>query len=72
MLFPFPPEFVAHTAFMFDDFFLAVGHIEQLLKNEPNTNLGTGSVLAEAMPLMGESIKLEDFQHKLPSLTECS
>ena len=41
--FPFPPESVAHAAFMFDDFFLANRrHIEQLLKNDPDANLGIG------------------------------
>lgn len=73
MLFPFPPEAVYHTACMFDDFFLANRrHIEQLVKNDPETDLGIGSVLAEAMLLLGESIKLEDFQHKQPSLTDCA
>ena len=83
-LFPFPPEAVAHTAFMFDDFFLANRrHIEQLekdaaLQNDPHNENNkdmhsfTGNVFAEAMLCMGESIRLEDFQHKQPSLTECA
>jgi hypothetical protein len=86
-LFPFPPEAVAHTAFMFDDFFLAnCRHIEQLEKeatlqndhndqnngNDKHVNAVTGNVFAEAMLCMGESIRLEDFQHKQPSLTECA
>lgn len=73
LLFPFPPESVAHTAFMFDDLFLANRrHIEHLLKNDADANVATGSKLAEAMLCLGGSIRLEDFQHKQPSLTECA
>lgn len=74
-LFPFPPEAVAHTAFMFDDFLLANRrYMEQLEKDassEEDKPAIVSNVFAEAMLNMGESIRLEDFQHKQPSLTAC-
>jgi hypothetical protein len=75
-LFPFPPEAVAHIAFMFDDFLLANRkHMEQLEKDnaqDADQAAVVSNVFAEAMLYMGESIRLEDFQHKQPSLTDCA
>jgi hypothetical protein len=75
-LFPFPPEAVAHCAFMFDDFFLANRrHMEQLEKEAADSEKQMqvlNNVFAEAMLIMGKSIRMEDFFHKQPSLTECS
>jgi hypothetical protein len=78
-LFPFPPEAVAHSAFMFDDFFLAnKKYMEQLEKDsagendQENENQLKDNVFAQAMLCMGESIRLENFQHKQPSLTQCA
>jgi hypothetical protein len=74
-LFPFPPEAVAHTSFMFDDMFLANRRHMEMIEKDMDDELHSssfGSVLAEAMLLLGESIRLEDFQHKQPSLTDCA
>ena len=75
---PVPPEAVAHSALMFDDFFLANRkYMDQLEKDtagendQENEKLLTGNVFAQAMLCMGESIRLENLQHKQPSLTEC-
>jgi hypothetical protein len=74
-LFPFPPEAVAHCAFMFDDFLLANRrHMEQLQKEacEQEYQMDVvNNVFAEAMLTMCESVRMEDFFHKQPSLTDC-
>jgi hypothetical protein len=75
-LFPFPPEAVAHIAFMFDDLLLANRrYMEQLEKDRSQTTeqcAVVNNLLAEAMLHMGESIRFEDFQHKQPSLTDAA
>ena len=74
-LFPFPPEAVAHCAFMFDDFLLANRrHMEQLEKETSNHEYKMdvlNNLFAEAMLTMGESVRMQDFYHKQPSLTDC-
>jgi hypothetical protein len=58
------------------DFLLANRrHMEQLEKEAADSEKQMqvlNNVFAEAMLTMGESIRMEDFFHKQPSLTECS
>jgi len=82
-LFPFPPEAVAHTAFMMDDMLLATRKYIELLHKEcsdkeiDEDNMPEEEVesidngFAMAMLYFGESIRFEDYQHKQPSLTQC-
>jgi hypothetical protein len=81
-LFPFPPEAVAHIAFMMDDMLLANRkYIELLQKERLDKQIDEDIVedevesidngFAQAMLYFGESIRFEDYQHKQPSLTQC-
>ena len=88
-LFPFAPEAVAHSAFMFEDFFLANRrYMEQLKKDlendfqkEQEQNEETieklfrnkfSNCFALAMLCMGHSVRFQDFEHRVPSLTNCA
>jgi hypothetical protein len=80
-LFPFPPESVAHTAFMFDDMFLANRrYIEVLEKQRSSDEMHddeqafhqSENVFALAMLHLGNSMNFELCAHMQPSLTECT
>jgi len=80
-LFPFPPEAVAHTAFMFDDMFLANRRCMEVFEKqwasvdmdqeEPRFQKHE-NVFAIAMLLMGNSMNSELCAHIQPSLTDCA
>ena len=86
-LFPFPPEAVAHSAFMFDEFYLANRrYIEQLQKDHQKDHLQQDlenkeadldvpkhlNIFAQAMLCMGESVRFQEFEHKVCCLTNCA
>jgi hypothetical protein len=80
-LFPFPPESVAHTAFMFEDMCLAnCRYMEALEKQRSSGEMDCEeqlfhrqeNVFAVAMLQMGNSMNFRVCAHMQPSLTQCA
>lgn len=79
-LFPFPPESIAHSAFMFEDMFLANRRYMESLEKQWSSAEMDGeeqlfhrheNVFAIAMLQMGNSMNYELCAHMQPSLTDC-
>jgi hypothetical protein len=71
-LFPFPPESVAHASCVFEDMYTAHRRMEEFTDKNPfYERAAAESLFAVAMLKMGASIRLEEFQHVQPSLTDC-
>jgi hypothetical protein len=79
-LFSFPPEAVAHAAYLFDFMYLALRRYGETLEKHFTDNETCAEImdiskvqnhLAVAMLLMGERIEPEFCEHMQPSLTDC-
>ena len=71
-LFPFPPESVAHASCVFEDMYTAHRRMEEFAEKNPfYERAAAESLFAVAMLKMGASIRLDEFQHVQPSLTDC-
>lgn len=79
-LFPFPPESVAHTSFIFEDMYLANFRYSEFLERQwSNPDMDCEekmfhdqeNVFAVAMLNMGNSMNFELCAHMQPSLTDC-
>lgn len=79
-LFSFPPEAVAHAAYLFDFMYLALRRYGETLEKHFSDNETCAEILdisrlqnhfALAMLLLGERIEPEFCEHMQPSLTDC-
>jgi hypothetical protein len=79
-LFSFPPEAVAHAAYLFDFMYLALRRYGETLEKHFTDNETCAEIMdiskvqnhfAVAMLLMGERIEPEFCEHMQPSLTDC-
>jgi hypothetical protein len=79
-LFSFPPEAVAHAAYIFDEMYLALRRYEETLEKYLTDNEIGADVrdvyrlqnhFSSAMLLMGERIENSFCEHMQPSLTDC-
>ena len=72
IMFPFPPESVAHVSCMFKEMSLAYRRVlDQIDKDADSDVAAAENLFALAMLKLGSSVRFEDMQHIEPALTNC-